>query len=374
MSTRKHKPAGARKPQRPMTADLAGYATSDAIAVARSMLDEPDFYPGAVEAANAALDHIQDWTRRNSLDRISDVTGEAAERLLLETTGADSLHSLDPETSDALHLHRNTLSLVRLAVLLCRPSALTRRSDRPAKDSIDAGLPEIGPRTGYRLRALRNDEIILTRMLTALDLTEQAPLVPVHNYVLSEAGLAPMEITDAQVSKLTWDEQALTGITAKGVHGRGPRRLLFDSWQRGLLSTTLPLYQRSGRPYLAYTGSAPGSQAACASTSPTLKRFLRRAGVTGADISPGSVTLWRPDHVLQQQHDLAAAAGIAGSTPELLLKNLHYTVEEISLHRGIATLVTLDTRPDVRVPAGQVRGLGSFMDDENNPGTLRPAA
>ena len=86
------------------------------------------------------------------------------------------------------------------------------------------------------------------------------------------------------------------------------------------------------------------------------------------------MALWCCDHVLQQQRDLAAAAELAGAKPGLLLKNLHYAVDEINIHRGVATLVTLDTRPDVHVPAGQVRDLGSWTDDEHNPGTLRPAA
>jgi len=78
--------------------------------------------------------------------------------------------------------------------------------------------------------------------------------------------------------------------------------------------------------------------------------------------------------VLQQRRDLPAAAEITGTSPRLLLKNRHYTVEEISLHRGVAILVAYDTRPDVHVPAGQIRGLGHFEDDEHNPGTLKPAA
>jgi hypothetical protein len=86
------------------------------------------------------------------------------------------------------------------------------------------------------------------------------------------------------------------------------------------------------------------------------------------------VALWRADHILQNQGDLAAAAEVAGTNSGLLLKNLHYTVDEISVHRGVATLMTLDARPDVWVPAGQVRDLGAWIDDEDTPGTLRPAA
>jgi len=264
--------------------------------------------------------------------------------------------------------------MLRLAVLLARPSAVTRRSDRPGQDTIAAGLPEIGPRTGYRLRPLRDDEIALTRMLTSLDLVENAPLVPVHNYVLSEAGLAPMEITAARTGDLIWDEEAAVGLKAKGVHKRGRRHLRFDYWQQETLKLTLPDYQRSGRAYLAYTGANPDTPAACASTSPTLKRFLRRAGITGADVSTGSVALWRPDDVLQQKGDLNAAADVAGTHAGLVLKNLHYTVDEINVHRGVATLVPFDTRPVVHVPAGQVRGLGAWIDDEDDPGTLIPAA
>ena len=363
-----------RSPKRPMVADLLGYRTAEAVETAQTLLDEPGLFPGVVHATSTALSNIAMWSRRHHVEQISDLTAGRAEQLLLDLTGLVSLQPMDPEGGESLHVHRNALIMLRQAVLLSRPSVVTRRTDRPAQDSIAEGLPEIGPRTGYRLRALRDDEITLARMLTALDLHEKAPLIPIHNYVLSEAGHLPMEITDAKTSNLIWSDETPTGITAKGVHGRGVRRVDFDPWQQHVLSITLPSHQRSGRPYLAYTGSAPGSQAACASTSPTLRRFLARAGVTGRDVNAGSVALWRPDHVLQHRGDLAAATEVIGCPRGLLLKNLHYTIEEISLHRGVATLVALDTRPDVRVPAGQVRGLGGWLDDENNPGTLRPAA
>ena len=363
-----------RQSKRPMVADLAGYHTAEAVEIAQTLLDETGTYPGSVDAATTALTRVDEWARRNRVGQISDLTGAHAEQLLLDLTGAGSLHTRDPEGAEALHLHRNTISMLRLVVLLARPSAITKRSDRPGQDTIAAGLPEIGPRTGYRLRPLRDDEIILNRMLAALDLNEDAPLVPLHNYVLSEAGLAPMEITAAATDNLTWDEQTPVGIEARGVHKRGGRRISFDPWQQHILSITVPHYIRSGRRYLAYGGENPASKGACASTSPTLKRFLRRAGLTGRDVNTGSVAWWRCDHILQHQHDLAAAADIAGAAPGLLLKNLHYTVDEISVHRGVATLVTLDARPDVHVPARQVRGLGSLTDNENNPGTLSPAA
>jgi hypothetical protein len=130
----------------------------------------------------------------------------------------------------------------------------------------------------------------------------------------------------------------------------------------------------TGHRYLAYTGANPGTKAACASTSPTLKRRLRRAGLVGRDIGGASVPLWRPDHVLQTQGDLREAAHIAGRKPETLLKKLNYTVDEIHVHQGLAKLVTLDARTDVTVPAGQVRDVGSWVDDETRPGVLRPAA
>ena len=360
-----------------MIADLAGYHTAQAVEIAQTLLDESDTYPGPVDNAAAALTRVGDWATSNRVEQISDLTGALAEQMLLDLTGAESLHTMHPPAAEALHLHRNTINMLRLVVLLARPSAITKRSDRPGQDTIAAGLPEIGSRTGYRLRALRDDEIVLTRMLAELDLNERAPLLPLHNYVLSENGMCPMEITAAASDRLTWEERAPVGIEVKREIERKrdrPRLLRFDPWQQHILTVTLPDYMRSGRRYLAYTGKDPDTKEACASTSPTLKRFLRRAGLTGCDVSTGSVALWRCDHVLQQQRDLAAAADIAGAHPGLLLKNLHYTVDEINIHRGVATLVTLDARSDVHVPAGQVRGLGSWTDDENNPGTLRPAA
>lgn len=375
MTARTKPPASKRRPKRSMVADLAGYHTTEAIEIAQTLLDENGGYPGPVKAAATTLAQIDDWARANNVGQIGDLTGSRVEQMLLDLTGAGSLHPMDPHTADALHLHRNTISLLRLVVLLARPSVLTKRSDRPGQDTIADGLPEIGPRTGYRVRALRDDEIVLTRMLTALDLNENAPLLPLHNYVLSETGLAPMEIPHAATDKLVWDEDTPLSIEAKGLHKRGARLVDFDPWQRHVLSTTLPDHLGTGRSYLAYAGMSPGTKAACASTAPTLTRFLRRAGITGRDVSTGSVALWRPDHTLQQTGDLAAAAAdIAGTTPGLLLKNLHYTVDEISIHRGVASLVTLDARPTVNVPAGQVRGLGTWIDDNNNPGNLRPAA
>jgi hypothetical protein len=373
MSTN-NRPARKRAPKRPMIADLAGYHTAEAVEVAQTLLDEDGAYPGPVDAAAAALTRVGEWAVRHRVEQLGDLTGARAEQLLLDVTGAGSLHPMDPVAADALHLHRNTVSMLRLMVLLTRPSTASRRSDRPGQDTIAAGLPEIGPRTGYRVRSLRDDEIALGRLLVALDLEEKAPLLPLHNYVLSEAGIVPMEITAAATSELTWDDQVPVRITVRGVHQRGRRPVDFDDWQRHILGITVPAHQRSGRPYLAYAGAAPNTKEACASTSPTLVRFLRRAGITGRDVSTGSVALWRADHTLRHQRDLGAAANTTGTTPELLLKNLHYAVEELNIHRGVATLVTLDARPDVHVPAGQVRGLGRWTDDEHNPGTLRPAA
>ena len=56
------------------------------------------------------------------------------------------------------------------------------------------------------------------------------------------------------------------------------------------------------------------------------------------------------------------------------MKKLNYTVDEIHVHQGLAKSVSLDARPDVTVPAGQVRDVCGWVDDETRPGTLRPAA
>lgn len=93
-----------------------------------------------------------------------------------------------------------------------------------------------------------------------IDITEKAPPTPLHNYLLSETGLVPMEITDAQTSKLILEDEIAVGITAKGVHKRGPRRVMFDAWQQNILNLTLPVHERSGRTHLAYAGAKPQQQ------------------------------------------------------------------------------------------------------------------
>jgi hypothetical protein len=340
---------------RPMTADIAGHTIDEALEALTVLCTEMGLFPGDATEHLALAGRIRDWATGHHISDLDELTGNIAENLLRDLTGVTQLTQFPKaKQAEALHQARNALMALRGAVLVARTNHTTKRGQRPAKDSLAAGLPPIADRTQLRSRALRDDEILLARLIVEIDLMENAPTAPIHTYLFAETGQTVMENTKIERDHLD-HPLTPTRVIGSGVWKSGERELKLDTYVRSALARTLRTLRPGNQP-LSYKGAEPGTKAASASMNPVLTRYLARAGVTGGDITAKSVNLWRPDHILRTERNLKKAVRVHGMRTTNLLHALHYTTDETSLHKKKVTLRDHNGKTVAKVPSWHVRG------------------
>jgi hypothetical protein len=346
-------PTRSRRPVQTMAADLHGVTVAEALDAAEVLW--PTLHPTDAEAALAVARTILTWATKNDTVTLTDLTDTTAGRMLTALTGEKNLTAFaKPKTADRIHLVRNTLTALRGTALATRTDHTSKRSHRPAKDSLDAGLPAVTPRTQLARRPLRDDEILLARLLVEIDLREGADPHTLHSYLFAEIGLRTSESVCLTTKGLD-DRTAPTQVVAVGAWKLGEHAVKIPTYPQRALARTLPLLREGTQP-LTYTGSNQG-KGASASVDPKITRFLARAGVTGPDLTARSVSLWRADHALRAHSSLKKANRIHGGRVSNLLHDLRYRTDDSQLHHGVLLIRDHTGKTVAKVPAKHRRLL-----------------
>lgn len=332
-----------------MVDDVAHVSVQTAAELARATWGPMSLYPGDLEAVLPAVAAIEEWATANGSPNLRDLD---ADKLLRQLAGVTTLTGkLSVKKRDRLHFLRNTLSAMRGTVLYHATTG-RKRSDRPANDSLDAGLPALPARTGLARRPLTDDEVLLGNILVEIDLLESAPMLPINAYLIGSAGVHTMESSDVSTDHLDHRTEP-TSITAKGLWGWTGRDVPLDAFARNALARTLA-DTPAGTQRLTYTGGNPGTKEASASLSPVLSRFLRRAGIADPNVTAKSLSVTRPYRILRQDNDFKTAKKVHGGKSNNLLVDINCTLDETTLHKGKIGILDHTGRTVAKVKARHI--------------------
>lgn len=211
--------------------------------------------------------------------------------VLARLTGQSRL-ILNPDlaTCDQLHLYRNTAITVILAA-----AAMFGADTRP----VLARIPELKQRTQSRDRPLTDDEITLLRVLAAIRIADLATSQGATVFALCDAGLTPTETT--QVIGADIDDSPECPLVQAAGHHRGlsARLLPLERFHTAILAERMSQGPaRRPRDTLTYCPrtNKPGSDAAAASVSGIMSRFMDAVQINQVDVSPASPRAWRIRH------------------------------------------------------------------------------
>lgn len=312
-----------------MVDDLGHVSVQTAADLARATWGPMNLYPGDLKAILPVVEAIEGWAAANAAPNLRDLD---ADQMLRQLSGATTLTGkLSASKRDRLHLLRNALSALR-GTALFNTTTGRKRSDRPANDSLDRGLPTLPARTGVAKRPMTDDETLLGNILVEVDLLEQAPVLPITAYLIGAAGVHTMESTGLCTDHLNHRTEPTT-VSAKGLWGWAGRDVPLDAFTRNALARTLA-QTAPGSQRLTYTGGKPGTKHASASLSPVLTRFLRRAGIADPNVTAKSLSVTRPYRIIRQDNDFKTARKIHGGKTCNLLVDIKCTLDESTLHKG----------------------------------------
>ncbi|MDN4160421.1 hypothetical protein [Nocardioides abyssi] len=342
--------AGRQRNKHPMVSDLAHASIRDAAALARATWEPMGLYPANPAEVNAVIEAIEAWAGERDIYYLLDID---ADRMLRDLADVKSLDGrLTHGQLDKLHLIRNTLTALRGTMLFVRDSTDRRRSDRPARDRLDAGLPELPNRFAQRSRPLTDDEVLLSNILVEIDLLENAEPLPIAAYLVAESGIRTMESCAVTTEHLD-DRHEPRAIAAKGVWGWPPRTIELDDHAANALARVLACMP-DGHQRLTYKGGSPGTKEGSASLNPVIERFLRRAGIADTDAKAKSLALTRPYRILRLTENFKAAKKVHGGKTHNMLTDFNCTLNDDTLYEGKVHVIDAHGDTIARVDAGHL--------------------
>lgn len=335
--------------QRHLEEQLLSTPLTDAVEMAEATWGPMEIWPADTrpDALAAAASLLADGHTRDPT--IGYLTGRAeAER---RTT---LLSALAHQQGDHLcrgaphHVLRNLLVALRITVAqtLHYPSP----KHIPAL-SYTFGLQPLPPRTRLTTRPLTDDEAALLRLVAELDSMHNTAPGP----ALTALGLSGLPTVEA--TKVTADAMAGALLHAPGCYGVVARTLELEPWNARILT------EASQRHVSVYAASIPLAyhgrdlrhpKNANASAAGVYDRMMKRVGLAAADVTPASVGLWRPMHLLQQTGDLARAVYVSGRSLERLLGLLHLSIDQSESYTGRSNIVDSNGTLIASVPNWQV--------------------
>lgn len=221
--------------------------------------------------------------------------------VLVDLTGEKNLSQYPPlAVRDQLHLYRNTTITVILAA-----AAMIGADTRP----VLAGAPTLKQRTQSRDRPLTHDEITVLRVLAATRVAAKSSSQAATVFALCDAGQTPTETTQVTVNDI--DDRIQCPLVQTAGHRRGlsARLLPLDAFHTAILAERMsqdPRRRPSDTLSYAPRTNAPGSDAAAASASGIVSRFMAEAKIANIDVAPCSIRAWRIRHAWDTQGPDAA--------------------------------------------------------------------
>lgn len=227
------------------------------------------------------------------------------------------------QSANRIHLARNTLAAALAA------SALVHGVDPTAVLEDLAGVCVRGPKA----RSLKDDEILLLRLLIVRDLHVGGRRnISGVRYLLADAGLHPSETTVVTPASFEVSDPDHTGwqptnvVYAPGVNKRVLARMItLDRFAQRCLHPILAQHtsrhRHSGMTPIGYTGTHPcGGSFASASASGAIKKLMQRACLD-SNLEPLGIVQWRVEHTLTR-NGINAALAISGKTNDAALSKL----------------------------------------------------
>lgn len=223
--------------------------------------------------------------------------------------GLDSAAPPRQRPLDWQHQVRNTLLATTLMIALS--------FHQPTEEILNRA-PSLGRRTSDASRPLKDDEIVLLRLVSIARAGKDRRGQSAAVYGLSDAGLTIIETT--QVLSRHFDDLARPSILEAFGNRTdiGPRLLALEPFhQRVLLPRIIDAVRRdpTGASAIAYEPRKEHQSAAHAgsSASSVVTRLFSEAGLNAKDITPGSIRRWRIRHTWATSGS-EAAKEIAGQT------------------------------------------------------------
>ncbi|MFI2754178.1 hypothetical protein ACGIF2_15760 [Cellulomonas sp. P22] len=290
----------------------AALTIDEAMDALQRLHDEYSIIPAhALDTTAQWLDIIRSSAHAAGATDVGDLLTESSS-LISTAAGVKGVTAFHSDADSAkLHAARNTLAALAAAAYVNHrhdPSAAYR------------DLPLLKMRTNLPRRPLEDDEILLCR-IQALHLLRTGNPTERRNaaaYVAADAGLPPTEATALRTSDLHLDAPLLTMAPTRGFQARA---IPLEPFHTATFALHL---QRLESTLLAYAPrkNTPGSDQAACSMHGVLGRFLKTLGITGADLTAGSVYHWGIRRILDH-HGLASAlcaVGYADNQDDRLLK------------------------------------------------------
>lgn len=263
---------------------------------------------------NRQLGEIQVAAERLDHHTLGDLVGDGAAFLTAVTGVKNPTAFLKTTDAEAVHPIRNLL------LTLCLASAMSLRSD---PQEMYRAVTALKTRTAYDKRPLCDDEIVLLRTASILEMHTSTSRRRCIGYALNDAGFTPVETTKTTLNDFeNEDEDVPTHVLAAG-HGKVDARYLnLDAYGRRLLAVCLrPLYTEhptdvpflfKPRPGAKKTKNPEGS--ASATSTIAMTKFLTDLGLKHADVTASSIRAWRVAHTYLT-HGAEQALEVAGIIP-----------------------------------------------------------
>jgi hypothetical protein len=342
----------------PLLCDIGHTTVTTAIEHATTFVTKLGLYPGSDKKLLKTYAKIADWCAEQRVERLADLVDDTAVSLICDladvadlsnglnvrpSTGA-RYRSLTQARAEAAERRQRAHRIRNILLSLRSATVLTHRRDRKQRltdDNLAFGLPVLPGLEDRKGRPLTDEEILLGRFLGEIDRAERATPLSSLAYLIGETGIRPIESTTLDTDALDSRTNPTT-ITAPGAWEFGQRTVKLDRYVAATLPLLLTQLRRGPQP-LTYTGASPGTGAATASLDGVIVRHLRRAGVTDAEVSPKSLSLWRVQRALVHGQNMKKARKYHGGATANVLADLKLYASEDDLLDGQVHLQRHDT-------------------------------
>jgi len=274
---------------------------------ATALLSERELIPAAgLDKHNKYVQRLLNAAADQRLITVADLIGRSTAVIAIACDVEPSALTKfsKPKITNRIHTARNILT----ALLTAGAAA---QGDDPT--SAAALIQPVGHRRGGKERPLRDDEIVLARILAEYTYERGGRrAIAALQYTLTEAGAWPSETVLVTGSDLD-NIDAPTTLAVKGVNQRAAaRHITLDPWSANhigrearTVATRYPGAIHTDR--LAFTGlSGNRSPQASSAVNTGVGRFLEDAGIVDLSVAASSPSKWRVLQVMEKEGVLAA--------------------------------------------------------------------
>lgn len=240
------------------------------------------------------LAQIQTAADRLGHTTLDHLVGDGAAFLTAATGVHNPTAFLNTADAETVHPIRN------LILTLCLASAADLK--QPPREVYNA-ITVLKARTAHTKRPLCDDEILLARTASIVELRTNTDRRRPVSYALNDAGYAPVETTKTTLADFE-GEEIPTDVLAAGHNQIESRYLSLDPYARRLIAVyfrALPEDHPTDKPLLFHPRPGPKKTknpegSASATSTITMTKFLTDLGIKHSDVTASSIRYWRMAH------------------------------------------------------------------------------